>query len=117
VAYDASNGKELKEKTVLLKIVYSKKTPPPAGLVIDSVKVLPQYNSTTVIYTGISNAEFGLLNVQTKEIELYSKADGLLTQRLKLPPDTRTNDKLNFSYCNNVYFIYDVLKRSWIGYR
>jgi len=117
VAYDAATGKEVKEKTVLLKTGYSKKIPPPAGLVIDSVKVLPQYNSTTVIYTGISNAEFGLLNVQTKEIELYSKADGLLTQRLKLPPDTRTNDKLNFSYCNNVYFIYDVLKRSWIGYR
>ncbi len=117
VAYDAATGKEIKEKTVLLKTGYSKKTPPPAGLLIDSARVLPQYNSTTVLYTGISNAEFGLLNLQTNEIELYSKADGLLTQKLKLPADARPNDKLNFSFCNNVYFIYDVSTRSWFGYR
>jgi len=117
VAYDATSGKELKEKTVLLKTGYTKKIPPPAGLLIDSAKVLPQYNCTTVLYTGISNAEFGLLNVQTNEIELYSKADGLMTQKLKLPADARPNDKLNFSFCNNVYFIYDVTKRAWIGYR
>lgn len=117
VAYDVATGKEVKEKTVLLKTGYSKKAPPPAGLLIDSARVLPQYNSTTVLYTGISNAEFGLLNVQTNEIELYSKADGLLTQKLKLPADARPNDKLNFSFCNNVYFIYDVSTRSWVGYR
>ncbi|MBK8087543.1 MAG: hypothetical protein IPK31_06145 [Chitinophagaceae bacterium] len=117
VAYDAATGKEVKEKTVLLKTGYSKKAPPPAGLLIDSARVLPQYNSTTVLYTGISNAEFGLLNLQTNEIELYSKADGLLTQKLKLPADARPNDKLNFSFCNNVYFIYDVSTRSWFGYR
>lgn len=117
VAYDATTGKLVPEKTVLLKTGYSKKTPPPAGLLIDSAKVLPQYNSTTVVYTGISNAEFGLLNVQTNEVELYSKADGLLSQKLKLPADARPNDKMNFSFANNVYFIYDVSKRAWIGYR
>lgn len=117
VTYDVATGKEVKEKTYLLKAGYTKKVPPPAGMLIDSAKVLPQYNSTTVIYTGISNAEFGLLNVQTNEIELYSKMDGLMGQKLKLPADARPNDKMNFSFCNNVYFLYDVSKRAWVGYR
>lgn len=117
LAYDVTTGKEIKEKAVLLKTGYTKKTPPPAGWTIDSVSVLPQYNSTTVVYTGLNNAEFGLLNVQNREIELYSRADGLMTQKLKLPAEARPNDKLNFSYCNNVYFIYDATTRSWVGYR
>lgn len=117
VTYDAATGKEVKEKTYLLKTGYSKKVPPPAGLVIDSSKVLSQYNSTTVVYTGIMNAEFGLLNVDTKEIELYSKTDGLMGQKFKLPADAAVKNKLNFSFSNNVYFLYDSFKRSWIGYR
>lgn len=117
VAYDAATGKELKEKAVLIKAGYTKKSPPPAGTVIDSNAVLKDYNSTTVIYTGMSNAEFGLLNIKTKEIELYSKADGLMTQKLKLPDDAVVKDKLNFSFSNNVYFLYDSRKRSWIAYR
>ena len=117
LAYDPATGKEVKEKTILLKTGYSKKMLPPADYKIDSFKVLTKYNSTTVIYTGISNAEFGLLNVETNEIELYSKADGLNTQKLKLPAEAHPTDKLNFSYCNNVYFVYEKSKRSWIGYR
>lgn len=117
VTYDAATGKEIKERTVLIKAGYTKKLPPPAGTVIDSNAVLSNYNTTTVIYTGMSNAEFGLLNIKTKEIELYSKADGLMTQKLKLPDDAVVKDKLNFSFSNNVYFLYDSRKRSWIGYR
>ncbi len=117
VAYDAATGKEIREKTVLIKVGHTKKMPPPPGTVIDSIAVLKDYNSTTVIYTGMSNAEFGLLNIKTKEIELYSKADGLMTQKLKLPEDAIVKDKFNFSFCNNVYFLYNSNNRSWIGYR
>ena len=117
VSYNAATGAEDKTKTFLLKVGYGKKTPPPADLKIDSNAVLINHNTTTVIYTGISNAEFGLLNVQTKEIELYSKTDGLLSQKLKLPADAIVNDKLNFSFSNNTYFLYDAKKRAWVGYR
>ncbi len=117
VSYNAATGAEVKEKTFLLKTGYSKKIPPPADLVIDSNAVLTKYNTTTVVYTGISNAEFGLLNVETKEIELYSKTDGLMYQKLKLPADAIVKDKLNFSFSNNTYFLYDARNRSWIGYR
>jgi hypothetical protein len=117
VAYNATTGAEVKERTVLLKAGYSKKMPPPADLIIDSNTVLTKYNTTTVVYTGISNAEYGLLNVETKEIELYSKNDGLLSQKLKLPADAVVKDKLNFSYSNNTYFLYNARNRSWVGYR
>lgn len=117
VSYNAATGAEVKEKTFLLKTGYSKKIPPPVDLVIDSNAVLTKYNTTTVVYTGISNAEFGLLNVETKEIELYSKTDGLMYQKLKLPADAIVKDKLNFSFSNNTYFLYDARNRSWIGYR
>ena len=117
VSYNAATGAEVKEKTFLLKTGYSKKVPPPADLVIDSNAVLTNYNTTTVVYTGISNAEFGLLNVQTKEIELYSKNDGLMYQKLKLPADAIVKDKLNFSFSNNTYFLYDTRNRTWVGYR
>lgn len=117
VSYNAATGAEIKEKTFLLKTGYSKKVPPPADLVIDSNAVLTKYNTTTVVYTGISNTEFGLLNVQTKEIELYSKNDGLMYQKLKLPADAIVKDKLNFSFSNNTYFLYDSRNRTWVGYR
>ncbi|HTH29715.1 MAG TPA: hypothetical protein VL946_00140 [Lacibacter sp.] len=117
VSYNAATGAEVKEKTFLLKTGYSKKVPPPTDLVIDSNTVLSKYNTTTVVYTGISNAEFGLLNIQTKEIELYSKNDGLMYQKLKLPADAIVKDKLNFSFSNNTYFLYDSRNRTWVGYR
>lgn len=117
VVYDAGSGKEQKEKTVLLKTGYSKKNLPPADFKMDSNLVLTQYNTTTVVFTAVPNAEFGLLNIKTHEIELYSRADGLLTQRLKLPPEAPVKEKLNFSFCNNIYWIYDKSNRSWIGYR
>lgn len=117
VVYDAATGKEQKEKTILLKTGYAKKNPPPVDFKIDSNLVLTKYNTTTAVFTGLPNAEFGLLNLATHEIELYSRAEGLLMQRLKLPPEAPVKDKLNFSYCNNIYWIYDKSNRSWLGYR
>nr|WP_294902495.1 hypothetical protein [uncultured Lacibacter sp.] len=117
VAYNAATGVQDTSKTVVLKTGFSKKTPPPADYKVDSNTVLNNYNSTTVLFTGISNAEFGLLNVKTKEIELYSRNDGLLSQKLKLPVDAIVSDKLNFSFSNNTYFLYDARNRAWVGYR
>jgi len=70
-----------------------------------------------LIYTGLSNNEFGLLNVDKREIELYSAATGLLMTRLQLPPEAAVRDKLNFAFCNGVYWLYDAGSRSWVGYR
>ncbi len=117
VAYDGETGKELPEKKKLIKVGYTVKNPPPANYNSDTISVLPGYNNTSLIYTGISNNELGILNVETREIELYSASTGLLTTRLQLPPEAVVREKLNFAFCNGIYWLYDASKRSWIGYR
>jgi hypothetical protein len=117
VAYDANTGNPVPGKNKLLKVGFPKKTPPPGDWKIDSFTVLENYNSTTLIYTGISQSEFGLLNVKNREVELYSAADGLLTTRLKIPEKIPVKDKLNFAYCNHLYWFYDNASRTWAGLR
>jgi len=116
VGYSGTTGKELPEKMKIIKTGYTIKQPPPANLVLDTFQRLPNYN-TTLIYTGIRNGELGLLNIQTNEIELYSAGNGLMTQRLQLPPGAVVKDRFNFAFCNSIYWLYDASSRSWIGYR
>lgn len=79
--------------------------------------VLDNYNSTTVVYTGIANAEFGVLNHIGKQIELYSQKDGHLTQTLQLPDDAPFQKLLNFAYANGIYWLFDKEERKWVGYK
>ena len=75
------------------------------------------YNSNVLIYTGISKAEFGLLNVMEKQVELYNKKTGLLTQKLRLPDDVETYTAFNFSYTNGTYWAFNMDTRIWTGYK
>jgi hypothetical protein len=75
------------------------------------------YNTTVVVFTGIPRAEFGLLNVTNKEIELYNKATGYLTQKLKLPEEAELSSSFCFAYTNGIYFLFDKEARKWIGYK
>lgn len=75
------------------------------------------YSSNVLIYTGISKAEFGLLNVVEKQVELYNKKTGLLTQKLKLPADLPTWPAFNFSYSNETFWAFDQDTRIWTGYK
>lgn len=117
VTVDVGTGKPVPEKTYALKIGYTRKNPAPADYKADSTKVPANYNTTSVIFTGMTNAEFGLLNIATKEIELYSRQDGLLYQKLKLPKDVILTEKFNFGFANSTYFVFDKNKRRWVGYR
>ena len=83
----------------------------------DNYDVLQDYNNTTIVYTGITNAEIGLLNAVNKEIELYNLKDGHLTRKLALPEDAPAEDFLNFAYCNSVYWLFDNKARIWKGYK
>lgn len=75
------------------------------------------YSYNVLIYTGIPKAEFGLLNVVEKQVELYNKKTGLLTQKLKLPADLPTWPAFNFSYANGIYWAFDQDTRIWTGYK
>ena len=80
-------------------------------------EVIEDYNSTTVIYTGIKGSEIGLLNYINKQVELYNKATGFLTKTLQLPDDAPASDWLNFAYANGIYWLFDTEARIWKGYK
>lgn len=75
------------------------------------------YSYTVLIYTGIPKAEFGLLNIIEKQVELYNRKTGLLTQKLKLPETISLWAAFNFSYSNGIYWAFDQDTRTWTGYK
>lgn len=74
------------------------------------------YNSNVVV-TNIKNAEFGFLHTAAKQIELYNIQDGYQQSILKLPEDAPVESSFNFAYSNGIYWLFDIPKRKWIGYR
>lgn len=76
-----------------------------------------QYNTTTVIYTGIKGAEIGVLNIMDNQVELYNIANGYLTKTLAFPEESVAPVSLNFAYTNGIYWIFNVELRTWTGYK
>ncbi len=75
------------------------------------------YNSTTIIYSGINGAEAGMLNTIDKQVELYNTKTGFLVKKIKLPEDAPTETIFNFAFTNGIYWLFDMEKRVWIGYK
>lgn len=75
------------------------------------------YNYTSVIYTGIANAEYGFLNTMDNQVELYSEKTGLLTKIFTLPADATAEGSFNFAYANGIYWLFDMKNRKWVGYK
>ncbi len=75
------------------------------------------YNNYSMVYTGIKGQELGFENLTLKQIELYDIKTGFLTKILPLPelPDTEGN--FNFAYANGIYWLFDIGKRTWMGYK
>lgn len=104
--------------TIQLSLGLSKKNVDDEGFEAeDNYYVAEDYNNTTVVFTGIAKAELGLLNYYEKRVELYNKADGHMTQILKLPDEAPAPDFLNFSYCNGIFWLFDKENRIWMGYK
>jgi hypothetical protein len=75
------------------------------------------HNSSTIVFTGIAGAEIGALNIDIKQIELYNKKDGFMTQILKLPDTATTESIFNFAFANGIYWLFDMETRIWTGYK
>jgi hypothetical protein len=82
-----------------------------------NISLSEDYNKTSIIYTGIMNAQFGLLNITDKQIELYDRNTGYRTQILKLPSDITLYSLMNFCYANGTYFLFNKETNTWMGYR
>jgi hypothetical protein len=75
------------------------------------------YNTRSIIYTEIKGAEIGFLNVDKKQVELYSIETGYMSQIIKLPVDFKLETYFNFSYSNEIFWVFDKESRKWKGYR
>lgn len=75
------------------------------------------YNTRSLIYTGIKNAEIGLLNIAKKQVELYDSKTGYMSQIVKLPIDFELETFFNFSFSNGIYWVFDKQKRKWNGFK
>ena len=88
-----------------------------AGSETETGETPSAYNGTTVIYTGIKNAELGFLNTEKKTIELYDFVSGFLTKELPLPNSAITESSFNFAYSNGIYWLFNMETRVWTGYK
>ncbi len=75
------------------------------------------YNENAIIYVGQPGADIGLLNVEKKQVELYSVVSGYMMQVWKLPEGAPVQSSLNFSYCNGICWLFDKETRVWHGYK
>jgi hypothetical protein len=112
--YDLNTARS--KETIELTLGKTKEDAEDAGSE-DNYDVIDDYNSTTVIYTGLAGAEIGLLNFIENQIELYNKKDGHLTMKLSLPVDAPATEFLNFAYGNGIYWLFDNKARIWMGYK
>ncbi|MEO7923999.1 MAG: hypothetical protein ABIR30_09985 [Chitinophagaceae bacterium] len=75
------------------------------------------YNSTTLVYTGIKGQELGFLNITNKQVELYDIKTGFLTKTLSFPETAITEPTFNFAYANGIYWLFNMELRKWVGYK
>lgn len=75
------------------------------------------YNTRSIIYTGKIGTEIGLLNIAQKQVELYSIKTGYMTKIVKLPLSFKPEAFFNFSYCNDIYWVFNKTTRNWNGFR
>lgn len=84
----------------------------------DNVTETPEgYNATSLIYTGLPNAEVGVLNIVDRQVELYNIKTGFLTRKLQLPEEAPAEAMFNFAFANGMYWLFDMTNRTWIGYK
>jgi len=84
---------------------------------VDNSIYIDDYNTTTVVYTGIKKAELGLLNTVNREIELYDLETGSITRKFSLPESAPVETALNFAYANGIFWLFDTEARIWKGYK
>lgn len=75
------------------------------------------YTMNTIVFTGKKNAEVGLLNMEKKQIELYSLATGMVTKVFALPAEAPIPTSFCFAYTNGMFWLFDKSNRKWIGYK
>lgn len=72
-------------------------------------------NYTSMIFTGIKNYEFGLLDVNNYQVHLLNKK-GQYTASLDLPEEPFPAEAFCFAFANDRIWLYDIDNRTWYGH-
>jgi hypothetical protein len=93
------------------------------GTQIDSIAITGISNfatisSKTIIYTGCANGELGIFDVSTKTLHIINKVTGAVTTSIAFPTGSPTLTSFwQFSFANELFWMYDATANNWIGYR
>lgn len=74
-------------------------------------------NTTSGIYTGIEEGEYGVYDFVRARIYLIDKNTGKTSYTIQLPEGAPANDFLNFAFANGHVWLFDVEQRTWKGYK
>jgi hypothetical protein len=110
MAYNAENAQENPEESLGITFLNQSEDTP-------ENETPAAYNSTSITFTAWKGREFGVLNADSKQIELYDRKTGKCTEIWKLPEDFMAADTMfNFSFANNMFWIFDKESRTWHGF-
>lgn len=109
-----NNGSEA--KSIGLRLGLTKKDD--IGEAFEWAATIPDvYNYTTAVFTGIKNAELGILNIDNKQIELYDMEKGFLSSVLIIPEEVKTYPAFNYCFTNSMYWFFNKETRTWTAYK
>ncbi|HMR46914.1 MAG TPA: T9SS type A sorting domain-containing protein [Bacteroidia bacterium] len=70
-------------------------------------------NTYSIIYTGQTNYEVGLLDYVNKRVLLYNRATGVLTGTSQLPSTAITHNQFRFCYANERVWLFNSTLKKW----
>lgn len=70
----------------------------------------------SIIYTGKKGEEYGVLDYSRGKVYLFDSSTGLATKSVTLPEEAPDPKMFNFSYANNMFWVFSTLSRTWYGY-
>ncbi len=74
-------------------------------------------NTYAVVYTGIPKMEIGVLDYVLKKIYLFNATTNEYSKSITLPKTAVCEGSFNFSYCNGIYWLFNISERKWYGYK
>lgn len=73
-------------------------------------------NTESVIYTGETGFEIGLLDYTNKRVLLFNSATGAMSAVVQLPSTAITHSQFRFCYANNRVWLFNSTLRKWNAY-
>lgn len=77
---------------------------------------LTNINSNSLIYTGVTGYEIGLLDYVAKKILLFNGSTGVFTGSSQLPATAVTASSFRFSYANDLVWLLNATDSKWYSY-